>query len=80
MENVTYKKGKPDGHSVAWYENGQKESESNWEDGKMEGVAIFWHKNGKKMAQGTAKGGKSISRQFWNSKGEEVDSMEKAKQ
>ena len=46
----------------------------------MEGVAIFWHKNGKKMAQGTAKGGKSISRQFWNSKGEEVDSMEKAKQ
>ncbi len=77
---VNFKDGKEDGLRVSWYKDGQKEQESNWKDGQMDGTLTLWHKNGKKMAQGTAKGGKSISRQFWNSKGEEVDSMEKAKQ
>ncbi|MDA7498494.1 toxin-antitoxin system YwqK family antitoxin [Akkermansiaceae bacterium] len=75
---VNFKDGKEDGLRVSWYKDGQKEQESNWKDGQMDGTLTLWHKNGKKMAQGTAKGGKSISRQFWNSKGEEVDSMEKA--
>jgi len=78
MEKGTYKTGKLDGPLVKWYENGQKEQESNWKDGQMDGTLTLWHKNGKKMLQGTMKDGKPISKQFWNSKGEEVDSKEEA--
>ena len=78
MENATYKKGKPDGRSLAWHENGQMKSETNWKNGQMDGTMTLWHKNGKKMLQGAVKGGKHISIQFWNSKGEEVDSQEEA--
>ncbi|MDB4675984.1 toxin-antitoxin system YwqK family antitoxin, partial [Akkermansiaceae bacterium] len=78
MENATYKKGKPDGRSLAWHENGQMKSETNWKNGQIDGTLTLWHKNGKKMLQGAVKGGKHISNQFWNSKGEEVDSREEA--
>ncbi|MDA7521915.1 toxin-antitoxin system YwqK family antitoxin [Akkermansiaceae bacterium] len=78
MENATYKKGKPDGRSLAWHENGQMKSETNWKNGQIDGTLTLWHKNGKKMLQGDVKGGKHISNQFWNSKGEEVDSREEA--
>ena len=78
MENATYKKGKPDGRSLTWHENGQTKSETNWKNGQMDGTLTLWHKNGKKMLQGAVKGGKPISIQFWNSKGEEVDSQEEA--
>jgi hypothetical protein len=46
----------------------------------MDGTLTLWHKNGKKMLQGTMESGKFISKQFWNSKGEEVDSKEEAEQ
>jgi antitoxin component YwqK of YwqJK toxin-antitoxin module len=78
MENATYKKGKPDGRSLTWHENGQTKSETNWKNGQMDGTLTLWHKNGKKMLQGAVKGGKPNSIQFWNSKGEEVDSQEEA--
>ena len=69
-----------DGLVTEWYENGQMESETNWKNGQMDGTLNLWHKNGKKMLQGTMKGGKPISKQFWNSKGEEVDSYKEAEQ
>ncbi len=80
MEKGTYKEGKLDGPLLSWHENGQKEQESNWKDGQVDGTLTLWHKNGKKMLQGTMKSGKTISKQFWNSKGEDVDSQEKAEQ
>jgi antitoxin component YwqK of YwqJK toxin-antitoxin module len=80
MEKGTYKEGKLDGPLVTWHENGQKEQESNWKDGQMDGTFTLWHKNGNKMLQGTMKRGKPISKQFWNSKGEEVYSKEEAEQ
>jgi antitoxin component YwqK of YwqJK toxin-antitoxin module len=75
-----FKDGKKDGLSVMWHENGQKHSEVNFKDGKIDGLSVWWHKNGKKRGQVTTKGGESISQQFWNSKGEEVDSIEEAEQ
>ena len=73
-----YKDGKLDGLSLGWYENGQKETEGNYKDGKLDGPLVIWHENGQKKAEGNFKDNELISGKFWNSKGEEVDSLEKA--
>ena len=74
------KDGKPDGLSVKWHENGQKKSEVNFKDGKLDGLTVSWHKNGQKKTEINYKDGTLISSKNWNSKGEEVDSMEEADQ
>jgi antitoxin component YwqK of YwqJK toxin-antitoxin module len=75
-----YKDGKFDGPAVTWHENGQKKTEVNFKDGKPDGLTVSWHENGQKRTEINYKDNESISSKFWNSKGEEVDSMEKAKQ
>jgi antitoxin component YwqK of YwqJK toxin-antitoxin module len=75
---INYKDGKYDGPAVGWHDNGQKEGEINF--GKQHGLSVLWHKNGQKKAEGNYKDGTPISEKFWNSKGEEVDSVEEAKQ
>jgi antitoxin component YwqK of YwqJK toxin-antitoxin module len=75
-----YKDGKSDGLSVTWHENGQKEGEINFKDGKPDGLTVSWHENGQKMMESTFKDNEPISEKYWNSKGEEVDSMEEAEQ
>ena len=77
---INYKDGKQDGLTVGWYENGQKELEINHKDGKMDGPRVTWHENGQKMMESTFKDNEGISEKYWNSKGEEVDSMEEAEQ
>ena len=42
----TFKDGKEDGLSKAWYENGQLYAKSNLKDGKRNGLRKFWHSNG----------------------------------
>ena len=37
-----------------------------------------WHENGQKQAEETYKDGEAISEKWWNSKGEEVETMEEA--
>jgi antitoxin component YwqK of YwqJK toxin-antitoxin module len=59
-------------------ESGQKEAEGNHKDGKADGFLVSWHENGQKMMESTFKDNELISGKFWNSKGEEVDSLEKA--
>jgi antitoxin component YwqK of YwqJK toxin-antitoxin module len=77
---TNFKDGKQDGLSVGWYENGQKELEINHKDGKRDGPRVTWHENGQKMMESTFKDNEPISEKYWNSKGEEVDSMEEAEQ
>ena len=77
---TTLKDGEYDGLSVSWYENGQKGVEGNLKDGKQHGLSVLWHKNGQKQAEGNYKDNEPISEKFWNSKGEEVDSLEEADQ
>jgi antitoxin component YwqK of YwqJK toxin-antitoxin module len=74
------KDGKPDGLMVSWHENGQKKVEGNLKDGKLDGPAVSWHENGQKRTEINYKDNEPISEKFWNSKGEEVDSMEEADQ
>jgi antitoxin component YwqK of YwqJK toxin-antitoxin module len=59
-------------------ESGQKEAEGNHKDGKADGFLVSWHENGQKMMESTFKDNELISGKFWNSKGEEVDSLEEA--
>ena len=77
---INYKDGKPHGIGFNWYENGQKEAEGNHKDGKMDGLLVAWHENGQKQMELTFKDNEPISEKYWNSKGEEVDSMEEAEQ
>ena len=82
-EGVAYLKNSDSPYTGKYFEfhdNGQKKGEANLKDGKQDGLMVWWHKNGKKRGQVTTKGGESISQQFWNSKGEEVDSIEEAEQ
>jgi antitoxin component YwqK of YwqJK toxin-antitoxin module len=75
-----FKGGEMDGPAVWWYENGQKKTEGNYKDGKMDGPRVTWHENGQKKMESTFKDNEPISEKFWNSKGEEVDSIEEVDQ
>ena len=74
-----YKDGKEDGLVVYWDENGKKEYEGNWKDGKEDGLMVWLNENGQKLVEENFKDGELISRKYWNSKGEPVDSQEEAK-
>lgn len=74
------KDGMQDGLATDWYLNGQKKSEGNWKNGKAEGLVTSWHENGQKANEVIFKDDKLVSSRFWNSKGEEVDSIEEAEQ
>ena len=73
-----FKDGKEDGLQTSWYESGQKKDEVNGKDGKADGLWVLWHENGQKRFQGNFNDGKEIIAKYWNSKGEEVDSLEEA--
>jgi len=75
---VTYKDGKEDGPRTEYYENGQKKSEATLKDGKFNGLETMWHENGQKKAEATLKDNVLVSGKYWNSKGEEVETMEEA--
>ena len=75
---INYKDGKWDGLILGWYENGQKMIESNYKDGKQDGLQRTWHENGQKGRVASFKDGEEISKKYWNSKGEPVDSWEEA--
>ena len=75
-----FKDGKEYGLSLGWHENGQKMVEGNFKDGKLDGLVVSWHENGQNRTEINYKDGTLISSKYWNSKGEEVDSIEEAKQ
>ena len=74
------KDGKPDGLMIEWYENGQKSGEGTLKDGKEDGPVTMWHKNGQKLAEETYKDGEKVSGKYWNSKGEEVETLQEARE
>ncbi|MBT16021.1 MAG: hypothetical protein CMO59_08580, partial [Verrucomicrobiales bacterium] len=63
-----------------WYKNGQKKLEENYMDGMEDGLQTRWHENGQKKLEQNFKEGEPVegSAKFWNSEGEEVDSLEEA--
>ena len=81
LEDLFYRKGSKTpytGKSFEFHENGQKKWELNFKDGKEEGLAVRWHENGQKMLKLNIKNRELVSGQYWNIKGEPVDSMEEA--
>jgi len=59
--------------------NTYKSAEKNYKDGKWHGDIRVWHENGQKLLEGTYKDGKRVSARYWNSKGEEVGTVEDAR-
>ena len=74
----TYEDGVKDGLHIEWRKNGQKESEVTYRDGMVHGLEIQWRKNGQKEYEGTMKDGELVSARYWNSKGEEVETIEES--
>ena len=60
---------KQEGLETHWYENGQKEAESNWKDGKADGLETICYENGQKREETIYKNGKEISSKEWNEDG-----------
>lgn len=55
---------------VTFFENGQKESEANYQDGKKDGLSTKWYENGKKFREANYKNGKKIDLETrWHSNG-----------
>ncbi len=65
--------GKPHGSFKRWYKNGQKNGEWFCKDGKRDGLLTQWHENGQKWSETIYKDGEVVSKKYWNSKGEEVE-------
>jgi len=50
----------------------------HYKDGKPDGRQISWHKNGQKWSEEIRKDRKMVSAKYWNSKGEEVETIEES--
>ena len=75
---LTYVGGERNGPHTQWFENGQKYVENTFKAGKLHGTSKTWHSSGWKMVESIWKNDKLISRKYWNSKGEEVETLEEA--
>ncbi len=59
VELMQWKNGEPDGRSMLWHDNGQKESEATFKDGEQDGLETEWYENGQKKSEETWKDGKA---------------------
>ena len=75
---ANYVGGVLNGPHTQWFENGQKYVENTFKAGDLHGTSKTWHRSGWKMVESIWKNGKLISRKYWNSKGEEVETEEEA--
>ena len=78
MGEKNYKDGLEDGLQTRWYLNGKKAVEANYKNGESHGLTVGGNENGQKRAELNFKDGKQISKKWWNSKGEPVDSHKEA--
>ena len=62
------------------YVSGQVWAPAQFKDGKRDGLATEWYKNGQKQTETTYKDGEPVSQKSWNSKGEEVETLEEAEE
>ena len=51
MEERNYKKGKLDGLSIQWHEDGEKASQASYEGGQVNRSATVWDKEGNMQKQ-----------------------------
>ena len=77
-----YKDGKKHGTFVVYTRPPyrQKESDTIYKNGRIVSETLrSWHKNGQKKSELNWNGLDKITEKYWNSKGEEVDSLKEAK-
>ena len=68
------------GWTKKMYDSGQVQFLAQFKDGKLDGLFTSWHENGQKWGEETYKNGKLVSTKYYNSKGEEVETEEEARQ
>ena len=56
--NGNLKDGKPEGHWIEYYENGQLNFKGNFKDGKRDGLSELYYENGQLWLKRTEKDGK----------------------
>ena len=76
---LAYKDGKKHGLETQYYENGQKLYEVTFREGKQEGLETQYYENGQKQAEWSFRDGRELSAKYWNSKGEEVETIEETR-
>ena len=59
-------------------DSGQVRALAQFKDGELDGVNTWWHENGQKKREASYEDGEEVSAKYWNSKGEEVETAEKA--
>ena len=70
----SYKYGKLEGLFISWFENGQKECETNYLKGeKQDGLSICWFENGQKSSERNFKDGTENGLlTVWNKSGQKI--------
>ena len=68
-----------DGLYIKWDESGKEITVSSIKNDTLEGLEVTWNKNGQKESERNYNNGDVVSQKYWNSKGEEVDSLKEAK-
>ena len=66
------------GWAKSIYDSGHVRGLGQCKDGKPEGPSVGWHENGQKQHAIIYKDGEQLSVKYWNSKGEEVETLEEA--
>jgi len=76
---INYRDGKKEGSEITWHDvGGQKMTEGNWINGNKDGLWIYRHNAGQKMGEEQWKEGEKVSANYWDIKGEPVDTIEEA--
>ena len=71
-----FRKGEKNGRWVHYFENGQLESESNYDDGELDGLETTWFKEGGKRSKGCYNSSQKFGEwYYWNEKGEVVHNL-----
>ena len=80
-DDLFYQNNEPfSGWGKMMYDSGQVQGLVQLKDGKMTGLMTAWHENGQKKGEITIKDDVMVSEKYWNSKGEEVETLEQSEE
>ena len=72
LYKANYRKGRPHGKFVSFYDGGAKESEGRMKEGRLHGKVVYYYPDGKKKSRYEYENGKATSRENWDVIGKEI--------
>jgi antitoxin component YwqK of YwqJK toxin-antitoxin module len=67
------KNGIMSGPAKRWYENGQQESDWNWENNEAQGICVDWYENGQIRNVFCFRNSDELASRCWDENGNETD-------